>query len=109
MKTAAGAGAGVARVQIATPSYGKLNASQQAVVQAMVGADEPLVVAHGMYLVVQLISQLTSGVVRRPAWDGKDDNNCRSAGALGATPGAGVGHRALQRRREEHRGKPRQT
>ena len=44
----ASAGAGVARAQIVTPSYGKLNASQQAVVQAMVGVNEPLVIAHGM-------------------------------------------------------------
>ncbi|TBU26538.1 P-loop containing nucleoside triphosphate hydrolase protein [Dichomitus squalens] len=40
-------GAVDAQTQITTPSYKKLNASQRAVVKAMVSADENLVIVHG--------------------------------------------------------------
>ena len=60
-------------VQITTPLFKKLNPSQQAVVRAMIGKAQPLVIAHGACGVLPAIGiYLTRAASCRPSRGGED-------------------------------------
>ena len=86
-------------------SFAGLNAAQKEVVRAMWADDEPLVVVHGASpaLFFYVASASADWSVRRSSWDGKNADDLGRARGVGTVRRAGVGHRAVQRRCEEHR------